>query len=379
MMNNIAFVCDNFGPIHLDQCATLENTLPAGRHVIGLELFADSNVYGWGQNDTGSFTKITLAQGGERDRIGTIAMARRIVVACRRHDVGTILFAHYERPYILLAAWTLRLLGRRTLIMSDSKFDDYARHLKREVGKSLMMSPYTGGIAASMRCADYLRFLGIDERNIRLNAYAILPERIRDAAGIPPGPDGTAFADRNFLCVARLVPKKNHFMLLDAYSRYMRGTQAPRRLVLCGSGPMEAEIHAEIARLDIEQWVDLRGNLSAPEVARELANGLCLLLPSVSEQFGIVVIEAQVMGLPTILSLNCGAHDTQIDAGIEGFLIESDNPAGMAVFMEQLASDEVLWRRMSQAALLRGNRAHSIEFARAAIELSVPDARPARR
>jgi glycosyltransferase involved in cell wall biosynthesis len=368
-MGNIAFVCDNFGPIHLDQCSTLDAALPPGRRAIGLELFADSDVYGWGQNATNRFTKVTLASGDERGRIGTLAMARRIVAACVRYDVKVVLFAHYERPYILLAAWTLRLLGRRTLIMSDSKFDDYTRYLWREVGKRMMMSPYTGGIAASLRCADYLRFLGIDHRNIRLDAYAIVPERVRGAADVPPAPDGVPFAERNFVCVARLVTKKNHLVLLDAYARYRKGTATPRRLVLCGSGPMEAEIRAHMDRLGIADMVDIRGNLSAAEVAHELGRGLCLMLPSISEQFGIVVIEAQVMGLPTILSLNCGARDTQIDSGVEGFLIENDNPEGMAFFMDQLASDEALWRRMSEAALRRGNQAHSARFAKAAIDL----------
>jgi glycosyltransferase involved in cell wall biosynthesis len=370
IMSNIAFVCDNFGPIHLDQCTALDTALPSGRHAIGLELFEDSDVYGWGQNDADRFTKVTLARGEERGRIGTIAMARRIIGACIKNDVRVVLFAHYERPYIFLAAWMLRLLGRRTLIMSDSKFDDYTRYLWREVGKRMMMSPYTGGIAASRRCADYLRFLGINPRHIRLNAYAILPERVRGAADVPPAPDGVAFADRNFVCIARLVTKKNHLVLLDAYARYKSGSDAPRRLILCGSGPMEAEIRTRMDQLGIADWVDIRGNLSATDVAHELGRGLCLMLPSISEQFGIVVIEAQVMGLPTILSLNCGARDTQVSSGVDGFLIESDNPEGMAVFMSQLALDEALWRRMATAALRRGNQADSAKFAQAVIELS---------
>lgn len=368
-MSNIAFVCDNFGPIHLDQCVTLDAALPDGCHTIGLELFADSNVYGWGQNDTDRFRKVTLARGDERGRIGTIAMAQRIVAACRRHDVGTILFAHYERPYILLAAWWLRLTGRRTIIMSDSKFDDYARFLWREVGKSMMMSPYTGGIAASTRCADYLRFLGVPRDNIRLGAYAILPGRVQDAAGVPPAPEGTTFADRAFVCVARLVPKKNHLMLLDAYARYAATTPAPRQLVLCGSGPMEEEIRAHAQALGIAALVSIRGNLSAGDVAVTLGRALCLLLPSISEQYGIVVIEAQAMGLPVILSLNCGARDEQVRAGVEGFLIESDNPDGLATFMMQLGNDEALWRRMATAALDRSARAHSATFANAVIDL----------
>ena len=52
------------------------------------------------------------------------------------------------------------------------------------------------------------------------------------------------------------------------------------------------------------------------------------------------------MGLPVILSDNCGARDRLVRSGVNGFVIESDNPKGMAYFMTQLSEDESLWRRM---------------------------------
>ena len=370
-MPNIAFLCDNFGPIHIDQCDALANALGDRGKVLGIELFSKSNVYAWGDWGATNFTKITMADGAKRENLGTLRMVKLIVGACLRYRVNTVLFAHYERPYIFLSAIIIRLLGRRALIMSDSKFDDYTRYIWREVGKLIMMSPYMGGIAASARCADYLRFLGVHPRHIRQRAYAIYPDRLRKGAGSDPAPEGVPFAEREFVCVARLVTKKNHLMLLDAYATYRDMVARPRKLILCGSGPMEPLIRKRISELGLDSLVDVRGNLMADEISRVLGCGLCLLLPSIEEQFGIVVLEAQVMGLPVILSINCGARDTQVQSGVHGFVVESDNPDGMAWFMARISEEEQLWRRMSAQALRKGNESHSYHFAQAVVELSV--------
>jgi len=71
-----------------------------------------------------------------------------------------------------------------------------------------------------------------------------------------------------------------------------------------------------------------------------------LILPSTEEQFGQVVPEALAMGLPIIISANCGARDELVRTGVNGFVVESDNAEGMASFMLLLATDEALWRRM---------------------------------
>lgn len=377
-MRNIAFLCDNFGPLHLDLCNSLAEAAPENTDVIGIELFSRSSVYSWGRwRGSETYKQVTLADGAMRSSLSTLRMAWRIVSAVRKHRVKTILFAHYERPYIFISAIILRLLGRTALIMSDSKFDDYTRYLWRELGKSIMMAPYQGGIAASLRCADYIRFLGINPKRIGLNSYAIEPGRIRAQSGSIPAPDGLSYESRNFLSIARLVPKKNHLMLLEAYSLYLEKAPRPRRLVLCGSGEMEPAIRRKIHDLGLNDHVDVKGNLLPGEVSRELGQSVCLLLPSTEEQFGIVVLEAQAMGLPVILSDNCGARDLQVRNGVNGFVVESDNPRGMAYFMREIAENEPLWTRMCREALLRMQERTSDKFAKSVLTVArIPRRRP---
>jgi glycosyltransferase involved in cell wall biosynthesis len=168
-------------------------------------------------------------------------------------------------------------------------------------------------------------------------------------AGIEKAPGGTPFEMRHFTIIARLVPKKNISMALEAYAIYRVQTSKPRQLHLCGSGPLEAALRTEAAELGIEDLVIFHGFLQSEHICPILGTTLALLLPSTEEQFGLVVIEAQAMGLPVIVSENCGARDLLVRNGVNGFVIEPDNPVGLAYFMGLIDKDESLWRRLAMA------------------------------
>lgn len=368
-MRNIAFVLDSFRIMHVEQFEGVAAAVGDERKVAGIELFSGNEDYPFEQRRGATFEHITLFRGEERARLGMFRGAWHILRKCRAVRAGIVFISHYERPYIFLVALMLRLSGKTVFVLQDSKFDDYRRFLWREVFKRLMYKPYQGAIVASPRSGDYVRFLGVDPARIRLNCYTTSLERVRAAAGAPPAPGGTPFAERAFLSVARLIPKKNHMMLLDAYAAYAARAAAPRRLLLCGSGPLEEEIRARINALGLDGQIVLKGNLASAEIARELAGGLCLLLPSIEEQYGIVVIEAQAMGLPVILSENCGARDTQVRTGVNGFVVESDNAGGLAYFMERLGGDEALWTEMADAACRSADRGDVAGFVESVLSL----------
>ncbi len=88
-----------------------------------------------------------------------------------------------------------------------------------------------------------------------------------------------------------------------------------------------------------------RGFTDAREVTAILANTLILI--SIEDQFGLAVIDTQAMGVPTIFSPSFGARDELLRSGVNGFLVEPDNPTGITFFMKLIAD---LWRRLAQGA-----------------------------
>jgi glycosyltransferase involved in cell wall biosynthesis len=282
---------------------------------------------------------------------------------------------HYEHPATLLTAILLRLCGRRVFAIGCSKYDDYPRHLWREVLKSFFYFPYNGGIASGTRSLDYMRFLGVPVGMIKPNYNAVSMARIRELSGAPPAPDGIAHHDRHFVLVARFVPKKNLGVALEAFAIYAARTPNPRPLHLCGSGPLECELRAQVRKAGIEHLVVFRGFLQTADVCRTFATSLALLLPSIEEQFGNVIPEALAMGIPVIVSDRCGARDLLVRTGVNGFVVEPDNPEGMALFMEMISEDEELWKSMCFAARKFSERGDAQRFAESVIALVTPDAK----
>ncbi len=345
---DIAFLWENFGPMHVDRCLAVARRLSGQVRVHGIELYPASSTYAWDAPTPEVFAKTTLFH-SVAEQPGRLRRARAILSAVRRTRASHLFLCHYNRPEIFAVAWIARLSGRRVFVLSCSKFDDMPRRAWIEAFKSLALTPYHGALSSGRRPRDYLRFLGLPAKHIHGEYNTLSVERMRTQAGVEPAPGGAPFAERGFVTIARLVPKKNLAMLVEAFALYRAGG-GDRSLTICGSGPLEAELIAKAQAADIADAIVFTGFVQTDAVSGYLGGAIALLLPSIEEQFGNVVIEAQALGLPVILSDNCGARDRLVRSGVNGFVIEPDNPAGLAFFMTLLAGDAALWTRMATAA-----------------------------
>lgn len=365
-MGKLVFVWDNFGPLHSDRCNAVAKKFEGREQVIGLELAGKSKVYDWLPEDGTYFRKVTLVTGRPLEEIPFTKRFRKTLAACLSVGRGAKFFmCHYQDPAIFAVALTLRLLGKKVFTMGCSKFDDYQRRLGREVVKTILYLPYNGAIASGVRSRDYMRFMGLRADRIKTPYNTVSLERIRSLSGSPPAPDGVPFRDRHFTIVARMVVKKNVSMALKAMAHYARQVENPRHLHIFGTGPLEAELRQQAQKDGIAHLVSFRGFLQTAEISQAYGSTLALILPSVEEQFGNVIPEALAMGLPAILSDNCGSRDTLVRTGVNGFVIEADNPIGTAYFMQLLSEDEALWQRMCIASQQFVEQADTERFAEA--------------
>ena len=347
----LVFSWEMFGPYHMDRLEAVGRRLGDRFDVVGLEIGSKSHTYAWDSTGQGRhFRKVTLFPGQSKDRIAWPRIYAALLRACVRIRPRAAFLCNYEDPDIFALAVSLRAMGRRLVAMQASKFDDKPRFLSRELGKALFYAPYQAGLAGSSRTRDYLRLLGIPGERIFLGYDTLSLDRIRRLAGTPPAPDGTPWAERHFTIIARFVAKKNLLRAIEAYDLYrgLAGTDA-RPLHLCGSGPLEPDLRAEVGRRGLTDRVIFRGFLQEKGIAETLGTTLALLLPSTEEQFGLVVNEALAMGLPVVLSDVCGARDILVRQGVNGYVVEPDNPEGFARAMLGLGRDEAEWRRLSLA------------------------------
>lgn len=90
--------------------------------------------------------------------------------------------------------------------------------------------------------------------------------------------------------------------------------QAPKKLgkiqfVFCGTGDMLDKLRAQSFHLGIEDRVHFAGFVEPRDVDRILLKSRVLVMPSVSEPFGLVALEAIHCGIPVILSKQSGVRE----------------------------------------------------------------------
>ena len=350
MEKSLLFVWEKIGAIHVDRCQAVAEHFKNERSIVGIEWSGRSARHSLDSTPIVGLRKVTLFPSGYPKSCQRLQLAWKLVRSCLSLGRAEIFLSHFENPAVWAAALILRLFRRRVFVMSSSKFDDVERFRFRELAKVLALAPYNGALTSGARAKSYLRFLGMPESKIEFGYNTVSIERVRRLSGSTPAPAGVAFHARHFSIVARFVPKKNLSLALQAYRQYSDLVRRPRFLHIVGSGPLESQLRHEVAELGLTEFVTFRGALQIEQVCEMFAYTLALILPSVEEQFGNVVIEAQATGLPVLISDVCGAWDQMVQSGVNGFVFEPDNSIGLAYFMSLLSEDEELWNRMCSAA-----------------------------
>ena len=347
----VAFMWEQFGAYHVDRLEACAAAFAGRLRVVGVEVASRSRTYAWAPVEGGAgWERHTLFPGQVAEEVPWRRKLARSLSALRACGARDVFLCNQDRPEILALLPLLRLRGVRAHAMLDAKFDDSPRRLAKEALKPAVLRLFNGALVAGALHADYYRFLGMPPGWAHTAYDAISVARVRGASDVPLAPDGPAHAERDFVAVARFVPKKDLPTAVRAFARFRAlcpGTS--RRLILCGSGPLEAELRRLAARGGVSDAVVFAGFLGPDEVARTLAHGLALVLPSVEEQWGLVVNEAVALGVPILCSDNVGARGTLVRTGVNGFVFERGNDEGLAWLMRLVSEDEGTWRRMSLA------------------------------
>ena len=186
-----------------------------------------------------------------------------------------------------------------------------------------------------------------EARTVRL-PVGLYPDRFpfRARTAIAGGPV-------RFLSIGRLVEKKGHVYAIEALA-LVRAAGIDARLAIIGEGPTRSALEAAIARLGLAEQVHLLGRRTQEEVARLADTADIFVLASTSarsgdvEGQGLVLQEAQALGLPVIASNHNGFPEGLID-GETGLLVAERDPAALAEAMIELARRPERWAPMGTA------------------------------
>jgi glycosyltransferase involved in cell wall biosynthesis len=135
-----------------------------------------------------------------------------------------------------------------------------------------------------------------------------------------------------FFSAGSLDDNKNHALLLEAFARCARGTDATLRIA--GDGPRRNALAAQARALGVESQVFFLGWVDKEGMLRELGAAGCFVLSSRYETFGVVLIEALASGLP-VVATRCGGPEGVVTAK-SGLIVEPEDAAALADAMRYM-------------------------------------------
>lgn len=253
------------------------------------------------------------------------------------HDHGAWL------PSNVLAAWTARRAGVPLLGTPRGMFTDWAL-AHRSGKKRLAWHAYQRWTMRQAACFHVtaeaetaaLRALGLPQPT------ALIPNGVRLPEAMP---DGAATADRRALFLSRVHPKKGLPMLLDAWARV-----APDGWTLEIVGPDEnghrAELEAQAAERGLDGEVVFAGPVDDADKWTKYAAADLFVLPTHSENFGIVVAEALAAEVPVLTTT--GTPWRELETQGCGWWVEPEPDAIAEALAAATAQDDDTLAAMGQ-------------------------------
>lgn len=139
-----------------------------------------------------------------------------------------------------------------------------------------------------------------------------------------PGQPQVASDRRMILSGGNRLPHKNFESLVRALALIPEGIR-PRLVITGGSRP--DPLLPLVHELEMENWVDLRGWVTATELAELYSEATVYVFPTRFEGFGLPVLEAMARGCPVICSDIPVLRDVGGDAAI---FVDTRDPAALA-------------------------------------------------
>ena len=392
--------------------------------IIPVQISRATSTYHWANSPSPCLGLQTLCDGYEEDAKIAIVFFKALAFFWRENVQLVFLPSYSPARYLALFA-AAKLLGVRTVMMNESHAGtEKAKGLTRWL-KSQIIEGFDAALVGGEPHKRHFASLGlpvskiftgydaVDNNFFTLSSEALRASDSRSAFGLP---------SRYFLSLGRMVYKKNLSTLINAYKRYVQQladeNQAstatgipPVSLVFVGSGEEEVKLELLARRLGL-RVIDRREHgleasfivdpksVSSPPFSdghegtvyfygfRQIHENLvfyslaeAFILPSLYEEWGLVVNEAMACSLPVVVSCPAGCsedllprgssssfHSVGLEERANGFVFDPNSPEALCEALHRLATAESAERqRLGRCSLAVVSQFGCENFARQAL------------
>lgn len=244
-------------------------------------------------------------------------------------------------PVQLLIGRAVRRRGVLACTRWAATWADHPRHRFKEFLKGFVYRGWDAYFATGLRSIEYLRSFGVAEDLVFRCGNPVDQDAIVAKRAASPGVERT----NGFLFVGRFLKLKNLIRFAHAYRRYLSegGTWS---LDLVGFGETRDEVERILCD---EPRARFHGHLEHDELIPMYLAAGCLILPSYSENWGLVVNEAMHAALPIAISKITGCLPELLEEGGNGISFDPFDESSMVSALHTIEA----WTSSERAQLGR--------------------------
>lgn len=234
----------------------------------------------------------------------------------------------------------LKKLGAASVVVSDTQWKNtikqtlgailYGRYIRSCFSKMMVAGPYQ---------FEYARRLGFSKKNIlfsNLSANTKIYSRSEPSLKF----------EKKLIYVGNLEKVKGTHLLLQSWSSI--NNKKGWSLELIGKGTYFQKLNSSD--------VQFRGYLDSAEIKKAMETAAFFILPSVSEQWGVVMHEACLSGVPILCSDEVGSIPLFLINGYNGFTFKTNDVNDLVKSIEKiidLSDEELIRMRHNSLSLSR--------------------------
>lgn len=290
------------------------------------------------QGPGGTYEVVRLGLGIKADKWLYMPLA---AIWCLRHPAD-VMHAVMESYAGVALWWYVALSGKGrtvlTLQSGDLDLPEKSKGLRGWAQRKLHPAPDTV-TAISTALAERARSYGAKDVRIVPNGVDL-----EKAASVPRGER----PPHRISVIARLSPEKGLPHLLDAMPEILEACP-DAELVVVGGGDLEETLKSRSEKLGLDGKVRFTGSLPHEEALAQVADSSVFVLPSLGEGLGIVLIEAQALGVP-VIGTDVGGIPDVITHDRTGLLVPPADPTAIVEAVLRIFNDPDAAGRMADAA-----------------------------
>ena len=271
----------------------------------------------------------------------------RAVVGLLRSERFDLIHAHWLIPQGFVAALSLLMTGKKIPLLCTSHGGD----LFALKGKGLQrLKRWVMDKSAALTVVSTAMKKTVVDMGVAPDKVDVIPMGV-DLKGLFTPDPGVQRKTDELLFVGRLVEVKGLQILLDAMPKVL-AKHPGIRLVVAGAGPLESELRASAAKLNMTDCVDFLGmvpQLKLPSLYQQATLAVFPFIVTksgVQEGFGLVVVEAMGCCCPVIAGDLPAIQDTVVHEE-NGLIFPSGNAQVLADSILKLLDDPEFRARLA--------------------------------